>query len=161
MPELTLPAFDDAQLRDMLPWLCPGRKSFAELRDGPWLDLLNGALTPQQRHVIDREVPDRIEVPSGSRIQVQYEAGKPPVLAVRIQELFGLHDTPRLAGGRVAVLLHLLAPSQRPQQVTDDLASFWKNVYPKIRKELRARYPKHAWPEDPLTAVPQKRPGRR
>lgn len=161
MPDLILPNFDEQQVRDMLPWLCPGRRSFAELRDGPWLDLFIGALTPQQRHLIEREAPDRIEVPSGSRIQVQYELGKPPVLAVRIQELFGLGETPRLAGGRVAVLLHLLAPSQRPQQVTDDLSSFWKNVYPKIRKELRARYPKHAWPEDPLTAPPQKRPGRR
>lgn len=160
MPDLNLSGFDEAQLRDMLPWLCPGRRSFAELRDGPWLDLLTGALTPQQRRLLDREAPDRLEVPSGSRIQVQYELGKPPVLAVRIQELFGLRATPRLAGGRVAVLLHLLAPSQRPQQVTDDLASFWSNVYPKIRKELRARYPKHAWPEDPLTAAPQTRPRR-
>ncbi|MCI0683808.1 MAG: ATP-dependent helicase HrpB [Gemmataceae bacterium] len=161
MPELKLPAFDERQLRELLPWLCAGRRSFAELRDGPWLDLLAGALTPQQRHALEREAPDRIEVPSGSRIALHYEAGKAPVLAVRIQEVFGWRDTPRLAGGRVTVLLHLLAPSQRPQQVTDDLASFWKNTYPRIRKELRARYPKHAWPEDPLTAPPQRRPGRR
>lgn len=161
MPEQNLPEFDEPQLRAMLPWLCPDRRSFAELRDGPWLDLLTGALTVQQQRMLDREAPQRIEVPSGSHILVQYEVGKPPVLAVRIQELFGLKATPRLAGGRVPVLLHLLAPSQRPQQVTDDLASFWKNVYPRIRKELRSRYPKHAWPEDPLTALPQSRPGRR
>ena len=72
------------------------------------------------------------------------------MLAVRIQEVFGLADTPRVAGGRVKVLLHLLAPNYRPQQVTDDLASFWANTYPVVRKELRARYPKHAWPDDPL-----------
>ena len=81
------------------------------------------------------------------------------MLAVRIQEVFGLADTPRVAGGRVKVLLHLLAPNYRPQQVTDDLASFWANTYPQVRKELRARYPKHAWPEDPLTAEARCRPG--
>ena len=77
-----------------------------------------------------------------------------PVLAARIQELFGLTETPRLGGGRVKVLLHLLAPNYRPQQVTDDLASFWANTYPQVRKELRGRYPKHSWPDDPLTARP-------
>lgn len=82
------------------------------------------------------------------------------MLAVRIQELFGLHDTPRLAGGRVPVLLHLLAPNNRPQQVTDDLASFWANTYPQVRKELAGRYPKHAWPEDPAHATPERRPRR-
>jgi ATP-dependent RNA helicase HrpB len=161
LPEQNLPAFEEPQLRDMLPWLCSGRRSFAELRDGPWFEAITGALSHSQRQLIEREAPERIEVPSGSRILVQYEVDKPPVLAVRIQELFGLKETPRLAGGRVPVLLHLLAPNQRPQQVTDDLASFWKNVYPKIRKELRARYPKHAWPEDPLSALPQRGPGRR
>jgi ATP-dependent helicase HrpB len=99
-------------------------------------------------------------MPSGSRIALQYEEGRPPVLAVRIQEVFGLADTPRVGGGRAKVLLHLLAPNYRAQQVTDDLASFWANTYPVVRKELRARYPKHAWPEDPLTAEPRKRPGK-
>jgi ATP-dependent helicase HrpB len=100
-------------------------------------------------------------VPSGSRIALKYEPGRPPILAVRIQEVFGLLDTPRVAGGRVRVLLHLLAPNYRPQQVTDDLASFWANTYPQVRKELRARYPKHAWPEDPLSAQAQRGPSRR
>jgi ATP-dependent helicase HrpB len=83
------------------------------------------------------------------------------VLAVRIQEVFGMRDTPRIAAGRARVLLHLLAPNHRPQQVTDDLASFWANTYPQIRKELRARYPRHSWPEDPYQAEPQSRPRRR
>ena len=95
------------------------------------------------------------------RIALRYEVGRSPVLAVRIQEVFGLRDTPQIAGGRVHVLLHLLAPNQRPQQVTDDLASFWANTYPQVRKELRARYPKHAWPEDPWTALPESRPRRK
>src|SRR5207302_9460916 len=91
----------------------------------------------------------------------KYEAGCPPVLAVRIQEVFGLRDTPRVAGGRVRVLLHRLAPNYRPQQVTDDLASFWANTYPVVRKELRARYPKHAWPEQPLSAEAVRGPKKR
>jgi ATP-dependent helicase HrpB len=101
------------------------------------------------------------DVASGSRLALTYEVGRPPVLAVRIQELFGLTETPRIAGGRVPVLLHLLAPNGRPQQVTDDLASFWANTYPQVRKDLRARYPKHAWPDDPLTALPTSRPKRK
>ena len=100
-------------------------------------------------------------MPSGSRIRLTYEPGRPPVLAVRIQEMFGAAETPRVAAGRVPVLLHLLAPNMRPQQVTDDLASFWRNTYPEVRKELAGRYPKHAWPEDPLAAPAQRRPGRR
>jgi ATP-dependent helicase HrpB len=87
-------------------------------------------------------------------IPLQYQEGKPPILAVRIQEIFGWTETPRLAQGRVRILLHLLAPNHRPQQITEDLASFWKNGYPLVRKELRGRYPKHNWPDDPLTAEP-------
>jgi ATP-dependent helicase HrpB len=161
MPELKLPAFDAGDLRDLLEHLAQGRRSLAELRDGPWLDLMRGQLTYEQSRALDAEAPDRIEVPSGSLIRVEYEEGRPPVLAARIQELFGLTDTPRLAASRVKVLLHLLAPNFRPQQVTDDLASFWRNTYPQVRKELRGRYPKHAWPDDPLTAPAVRGPRRR
>ena len=110
---------------------------------------------------MEREAPERLEVPSGSRLALRYEEGRSPVLEVRIQEMFGLGATPRVAGGRVPVLLHLLAPNYRPQQVTDDLASFWANTYSQVRKELRARYPKHAWPEDPIVAPPERRPRRK
>jgi ATP-dependent helicase HrpB len=161
LPELQLPAFDEAEVREVLTWLCPGRRSFAELRDAPWLEAVQGRLTAAQRQAVEREAPERLEVPSGSRLLLRYEVGRPPVLAVRIQEVFGLRDTPRVAAGRVRVLLHLLAPNQRPQQVTDDLASFWSNTYPQVRKELRARYPKHAWPEDPWSATPERRPRRK
>ena len=159
-PELGLPRFDDALLREILADLCASCKSFAELRNADWLGALQGRLSYAQMQTIEREAPERIEAPSGSQIALKYEAGRPPVLAVRIQELFGLTDTPRIAAGKVPVLLHLLAPNYRPQQVTDDLASFWKNTYPQVRKELRARYPKHAWPEDPLAAEPESRPNR-
>ncbi len=160
MPELELPPFDDTQLRELLPALAAGKRSFAQLRRLPLLDHLRGLLSFRQQRALEREAPERIQAPSGSRIRLLYEQGRPPVLAVRIQEMFGLAETPRLAGGRVPVLLHLLAPNQRPQQVTQDLAGFWKNTYPEVRGELRGRYPKHAWPEDPLLAKPRRAPGR-
>jgi ATP-dependent helicase HrpB len=161
VPDLGLPPLDDEQLKEQLPELCRGKRSLDDVRNGNWLDALRGLMTYSQLQTVDREAPERIEVPSGSRITLQYEEGRPPVLAARIQELFGLAETPRIAGGRVKVLLHLLAPNYRPQQVTDDLASFWKNTYPQVRKDLRARYPKHSWPEDPLTAEAVRGPRRR
>jgi ATP-dependent helicase HrpB len=161
LPELGLPALDDADLREILSWLCQGRRSFQDLRNAPWLEAFQSRLTSPQRQAVEKEAPERLVVPSGSRLALHYEEGRPPTLAVRIQELFGLRQTPRIAAGRIAVLLHLLAPNHRPQQVTDDLASFWANTYPQVRKELRARYPRHAWPEDPWTATPERRPGRR
>jgi len=161
MPELGLPEYNESAMREVLSWLAPGCRSLDDIRRRDWEEALRGKLTHAQRQAVDREAPERIAVPSGSRIAVAYEEGRPPVMAVRIQEMFGLADTPRVAGGRVKVLLHLLAPNYRPQQVTEDLASFWANTYPTVRKELRARYPKHAWPDDPLTAEPQRRPRRK
>jgi ATP-dependent helicase HrpB len=160
LPELNLPPFGDAEMRGLVTTLCHGWRSFAELRNADWLGAIQSRLTHAQRQAVDREAPERLQVPSGSRIALRYEVGRPPILAVRIQELFGLHATPRIAAGRVKVLLHLLAPNFRPQQVTDDLASFWANTYPQVRKELRARYPKHAWPEEPGEAQAKRRPGR-
>ncbi len=161
LPALSLPEFTDDEMRELLPQLCAGRRSFAELRSAPLVDFLKSALTPAQIAALEREAPERLAVPSGSRILLRYEVGRPPVLAARIQELFGLVDTPRVAGGRVPVLVHLLAPNMRPQQVTQDLRSFWTNTYPTVRNELRRRYPKHSWPEDPLNAPPERRPARR
>lgn len=158
MPELELPRFDDEGLSALLPTVAFGCRSFDELRKAPWLAHLQAILTPPQRQTVEREAPERIEVPSGSRIKLHYEPGKAPVLAVRIQEIFGLLETPRVARGRVPVLLHLLGPNMRAQQVTDDLASFWRTTYHQIRKDLRRRYPKHAWPEDPYQATAQRRP---
>jgi ATP-dependent helicase HrpB len=152
VPELNLPAFDEATLRDVLRSLCHGRRSFEELRTAPWLHTLQATLDYPQLQAIECDAPDRIEVPSGSRIQLEYSPDRPPVLAVRIQEVFGLQQTPRVARGRVPLVLHLLGPNFRPQQITDDLASFWVNTYPEVRRELKRRYPKHSWPEDPATA---------
>jgi ATP-dependent helicase HrpB len=161
IPELELPDFGDDPLRAILPALCIGRQSFDELRRAPALAAAKAMLTPVQLQAVDREAPERLEVPSGSLLPLRYEAGQPPVLAVRIQELFGWRETPRIARGRVAVLLHLLGPNMRPQQITGDLESFWRNAYPLVRKELKRRYPKHAWPEDPWTASPTRSAARR
>jgi ATP-dependent helicase HrpB len=160
-PELALPVVDDALLLALLPGLAAGRRSFEELRRAPLAATILAALSWSQREALDREAPERLEVPSGSRLRVDYSDAHRPVLAARIQEMFGLLETPRLAGGRVPVLLHLLAPNGRPQQVTGDLASFWKTTYPLVRRELAGRYPKHDWPDDPLAARPRRRPARR
>ncbi|MHB8678638.1 MAG: ATP-dependent helicase C-terminal domain-containing protein, partial [Rudaea sp.] len=93
----------------------------------------------------------------GSHKRLTYEPGKPPVLAVKLQELFGLADTPRIANGKVAVTLHLLSPAQRPIQVTQDLRGFWERTYPEVKKELKGRYPRHPWPDDPWNAKPTAR----
>lgn len=164
-PELELPSFQGEQFEaSVLPHLVSGRRSFADLRRAPLLDVMKGTLSYEQLQALDREAPERLPVPSGSHIRLDYESGRPgspPVLAARIQELFGLAETPTVAGGRVKVLMHLLAPNMRPQQVTQDLESFWNTTYAEVRKDLAGRYPKHDWPEDPTTAVARKRPGRR
>jgi ATP-dependent helicase HrpB len=152
MPELALPELGDEALRSLLPRLCANKRSFAELRRVPLAGELLSLLDHRQRRALDEHAPERLRVPSGSTIALRYEPGAVPVLAVRIQEIFGWTETPRLAAGRVPVLLHLLAPNHRPQQVTDDLASFWRETYGQVRKDLRARYPRHAWPEDPVSA---------
>ena len=160
-PELSLPDVSDDALRALLPDLARGKRSFAELQQAGVLDHLRGRFTWEQLQALEREAPETIQVPSGSRIRLTYELGRPPILAVRIQEVFGLLETPTVAGGRQKVLMHLLAPNHRPQQITDDMPSFWANTYAGVRAELRRRYPKHAWPEDPLTAVAERRPRRR
>ena len=105
------------------------------------------------RRQVDRLAPAALTVPSGLERTLSYDEDGPPVLAVKLQELFGLADTPRIAEGRVAVTLHLLSPAGRPLQVTQDLRSFWERTYPDVRKEMKGRYPKHPWPEDPWNAV--------
>ncbi len=157
MPDLSLPAFDRAALEQLLLVACYRLRSLDELRAADWLPLLQNRVGYDRLAEMDRLAPPEIVLPSGNRHAIQYEAGKPPLLAVRIQELFGMRETPRIAGGRVPLLLHLLGPNYRPQQITADLASFWKNGYPEVKKELRRRYPKHAWPDDPLTAEATRR----
>lgn len=157
------PAFDDAQLAGLLAEACAGKRSLAELTEGGALvEALRGALVYPLDRQLNVLAPETLEVPSGSQIKIEYgmpatEGAPPPapVLAVRLQELFGLLETPRVVGGRVPLLLHLLSPGYKPIQITQDLRSFWSSAYFEVRKDLRTRYPKHKWPEDPLTAVPE------
>ena len=158
MPDLALPTLDDAALKSLLPELCAGLRSLDEVRAADWLSRLQAAVGYDRLMEIDRLAPTHLDLPNGKRFKLQYEPSGPPILAVRIQELFGVTETPRIAGGRIPLVLHLLGPNHRPQQVTSDLASFWKNTYPTVKKELRRRYPKHKWPDDPLAMAPIKKP---
>jgi ATP-dependent helicase HrpB len=151
-PDLQLPAFTDADIELMLPEICYGSRSLDELRSADWLASLQNKVGYERLPEIERLAPAQLELPNGNRHSITYEMGKAPVLAVRIQEMFGVSETPSVGGGRVPVLLHLLGPNYRPQQITADLASFWQNGYPEVKKELRRRYPKHSWPDDPLAA---------
>lgn len=153
MPELELPDVDQQRLQELLPQLCHGRRSFDALRSAPWAETIEGLLAYPQRQQLERHAPQRMQVPSGNVVAIQYEEDKPPQMAVRLQELFGWTESPRIAGGRVPLVLNLLGPNHRGQQITADLASFWQNTYPQVRKDLRRRYPKHHWPEDPLQAT--------
>ncbi len=154
------PDVSDAALLERLDdWLLPYLGKVSRLAHFAQLDLAGMLATllpwplPQR---LDEQAPVALSVPSGSRIRLDYSE-QPPVLAVRLQELFGLADTPRIAGGRQIVKLHLLSPARRPVQVTQDLASFWRNTYAEVKKDLKGRYPKHYWPDDPLIAEPTAR----
>ena len=154
-PELEVPDGSDDALRDLLPQLVPGCRSLAALRRVNWCKALLDSLCWRGRQALDQDVPEWLGLSNGQRVRMHYPAEGPPVLAARMQKLFGLTDVPLVAGQRP--MLHLLAPNQRPQQVTLDLAGFWERTWPEVRKELRARYPKHDWPEDPVSASPPQR----
>jgi ATP-dependent helicase HrpB len=160
-PELGLPDVSDAALAATLgQWLEPHLVGAARLSDVD-AELMNRALRDvldhRQRTALDTFAPTELRVPSGSVKKLDYRPGAPLALAVKLQELFGLADTPRIANGRVPVTLELLSPAQRPIQVTQDLRGFWERTYPEVRKELKGRYPRHPWPDDPWNAVPTAR----
>lgn len=148
---------DETLLQTLDQWLGPYLTGIATLDRVKRLDLtvpLHALLTHQQQRRLDHLAPTHITVPSGSRLPLDYEQAESPVLAVRLQEMFGCKDTPRVADGKIPVILHLLSPAKRPVQVTQDLGGFWKRAYQDVRKELRGRYPKHHWPDDPISAAP-------
>ena len=131
--------------------ICRGLKSFAELKSAgtsliPALEQRIGA------RLLNEIAPTRVRLPNGRQTKVNYDAGKPPWIASRLQDFFGLRETPRIANGKVALVVHLLAPNKRPVQTTTDLAGFWQRLYPEVRRELSRRYPRHAWPEDPYSS---------
>ncbi|TCC66402.1 ATP-dependent helicase HrpB [Kribbella pittospori] len=156
------PAVDDeALLADLDEWLGTDLTSVRGSRDLARIDVASALrrLLPWPAATRFGELaPQRLQVPSGSEVRLAYDGVEPPVLAVKLQEVFGWTATPAVADGRVPVVLHLLSPARRPVAITSDLASFWKQGYPQVRADLRARYPRHPWPEDPLTAIPTKRP---
>jgi len=138
-------------------WLTPWLKRIRTREQLVTLDLmpaLRARLSREQQRLLNERAPASLLVPSGHPVPLEYASGDTPVLAVKLQEMFGLADTPRIAGGRVKVLLHLLSPARKPAQVTQDLKGFWNSGYQQVKKELKGRYPKHAWPDDPWKAVP-------
>lgn len=162
MPELDLPDVSDAALVATLPtWLTPafnGKTRLDALDESTLGEALKSPMPWAQRQLVDRHAPVRIAVPSGMERPIHYALDadgitpQAPVLAVKLQELFGLSDTPRIADGRIPLTLHLLSPGGRPLQVTQDLRNFWANTYAEVKKEMKGRYPRHPWPDDPWTA---------
>ena len=155
------PDIDDASLLETLEeWLLPylaGKNRVADLADLKLEEILQAGLEWEQQQKLDQFAPSHMKVPTGSRIRLDYSNPDIPVLAVRLQELFGQQDIEAVAGGTVPVTLHLLSPAGRPAQITKDLAGFWQNSYADVKKDLKGRYPKHYWPDDPLQAEPTAR----
>jgi ATP-dependent helicase HrpB len=149
----------DALARD-LSWLEPfldGITRRSQLGRVPLLDALRARLSYEQQRKLEELAPTHVGLPTGSRAKIDYASDNAPVASMRMQEVFGLAATPRIGGGAVPVSFELLSPARRPLQVTRDLASFWRNAYVEVRKDMRGRYPRHYWPEDPLQAEPTRR----
>ena len=162
LPESNWPLLDESTLLARLDeWLAPwleGVRTLKSLRGLDFSSLLKSLLDWDRQQQLERLAPGMLRVPSGSRKRLTYAGdGSPPVLRVRLQEMFGLERTPTVCDGRVAVMIHLLSPAQRPVQLTRDIAGFWEHTYAEVRKDLRGRYPKHYWPEDPRAATPTAR----
>jgi ATP-dependent helicase HrpB len=146
LPEERIPSPDAAMLESAVHSICAGRRSLAEIADISLVDRILATLTPHQRDVLQRYVPERITLGSRRNVKVHYEEGNPPWIESRLQDFFGVRSTPSICGGRVPLTIRLLAPNGRPVQITQDLAGFWHRHYPAVRRELQRRYPKHAWP---------------
>lgn len=160
-PDSGLVPFSEEALDGVLKKLCEGRRSFAELEAANLSQAVASMLAPDRRAFLDRMAPERIALPGGRMVMVQYDPdGKAPYLECRIQDFFGANSGPAIGEGRTPLVLHLLAPNMRAVQMTSDLAGFWERHYPAIRKELMRRYPKHAWPDRPRDAAPAPAAGR-
>ncbi|WP_343553243.1 ATP-dependent helicase HrpB [Pantoea sp.] len=161
LPEEAWPQLDDDSLLDALEsWLLPEMGTVRDLKGLQNINLVSALLhllTWSQRQRLDSVLPTHYTVPTGSRLPIRYDAEKPPALAVRIQEMFGEAQNPAVAEGRVPLVLELLSPAHRPLQITRDLAAFWRGAYPDVQKEMKGRYPKHPWPDDPANALPTRR----
>jgi ATP-dependent helicase HrpB len=160
-PEAGWPDLSDEGLFNELElWLAPwlnGISSHAQLKRIDLKSILKNQLDWERQQRLEELAPTHVRVPSGSRKRLSYQPGEPPVLKVKLQEMFGLGDTPTVCAGQVPVVLHLLSPAQRPIQVTQDLKGFWERTYQQVKRELKGRYPKHYWPDDPWQAQPTAR----
>ncbi|WP_314732775.1 ATP-dependent helicase HrpB [Serratia liquefaciens] len=161
LPEAAWPPVDDESLLASLEqWLLPslgGVRDMRGLKQVNIAEALARLLNWQQKQRLDNALPTHYTVPTGSRLPIRYDAGKPPALAVRLQEVFGEQRSPMLAEGRIPVVLELLSPAHRPLQITGDLAAFWQGAYREVQKEMKGRYPKHVWPDDPANTAPTRR----
>jgi len=145
MPELSLPAIGDAERVMMIEHLCHGAFSYNEIKNRPVLPVVKSWLSRPQQACVDEYAPERIRLPKGRMVKVNYSPDRPPTIAARIQDLYGLADGLWIAGRRIALRIEILAPSNRPVQVTDNLAAFWRETYPQLKQQLQRRYPKHEW----------------
>jgi ATP-dependent helicase HrpB len=144
-PEFELPPIRDEDRHHLIEQICHGAFSYKDIKDREVKRLVQSWLSPQQKELLDKHAPERFTLPNGRNPKVTYEPKNSPYIALRIQELFGVTQTPMIALERVPVLVHILAPSMRPVQVTQDLAGFWREHYPRIKSELQRKYPKHEW----------------
>jgi ATP-dependent helicase HrpB len=143
--ELGLPPIGEDERKHIVEQVCDGAFSYKEIKDKPIQAILRGWLSAEQQRLLDKHAPERLSLPNGKSPKVAYDAANPPHIAMRIQELYGVNGTPAIAMGRVPVLVHILAPNNRPVQITQDLAGFWRDRYPKVKQELQRKYPKHEW----------------
>jgi len=153
-PEDNWPRIGDHEIPECVRDLCRGRRSFSEIESVSLTDVLMGKLTGKQKARLEKEAPERVTLNAKRSVKLNYEADRPPWIESRLQDFFGMRETPRICSGRIPITLHLLAPNLRAVQVTQDLAGFWERHYPVIRRELMRRYPKHAWPESGLVYDP-------
>jgi len=140
--------FEPPDIPQALKDLCQGLRSFNELKNAATnlVSLLEQKMVARR---LEQIAPERVRLPNGRQTKVHYETGKPPWIASRLQDFFGMRETPRIGPGQTPVVVHLLAPNQRAVQTTSDLAGFWERLYPQVRRELMRRYPRHSWPERP------------
>ncbi|MCF7816299.1 MAG: hypothetical protein K9M54_00315, partial [Kiritimatiellales bacterium] len=144
-PDYGIPFIDAEARRAMVQEICLGAVCKRDLKDRSVWKVVKSWLSPVQLEMVEKQAPERIQLPSGISAKVRYEADQPPVVSATIQKLYGLEEVPRIGFGRIPVVVEALAPNQRPQQKTQDMKSFWANTYPVLKKELKGRYPKHDW----------------
>lgn len=153
-PDSQFPSAGETQIQDYLISSCSGKTSFAELKESVSINAFSQRLLSyQQKIFLDQMAPIRLDLLGRKNVLINYEINKPPWIVSRIQDFYGLRNSPSIGQGRSSLVLHLLAPNQRPVQITSDLAGFWSRHYPQIRRELSRRYPRHAWPENPLQPI--------